>query len=121
MPAELGRLKRRMDWLETLMTVLDSQLRTQGLRIELYLEECEPTTHEDRESKIRDAMGRTTRGSIGSCDCCTSSNSRKVGATSVNMSGVPLRGRLPSQVTVSRLNHCPLADAFTVESVTLTG
>ncbi|MGH3253614.1 MAG: hypothetical protein ACRDOI_46400 [Trebonia sp.] len=57
MPAELGRLKRRMDWLETFVTVLDSQLRTQGLRIELHLEECEPTAHDDRESKVRDAMG----------------------------------------------------------------
>jgi len=57
MPTELGRLKRRLDWLETFVSVLDSQLRTQGLRIELHLEECEPTTHDDRESKIRDAMG----------------------------------------------------------------
>ena len=57
MPTELRRLKRRLDWLETFVSVLDSQLRTQGLRIELHLEECEPTTHDDRESKIRDAMG----------------------------------------------------------------
>ena len=57
MPVELRRLKRRLDWLETFVSVLDSQLRTQGLRIELHLEECEPTAHNDRESKIRDAMG----------------------------------------------------------------
>jgi hypothetical protein len=57
MPAELRRLKRRLDWLETFVSVLDSQLRTQGLRIDLHLEECEPTAHNDREAKIRDAMG----------------------------------------------------------------
>jgi hypothetical protein len=57
MPAELRRLKRRLDWLETFVSVLDSQLRTQGLRIDLHLEECEPAAHNDRESKIRDAMG----------------------------------------------------------------
>ncbi len=57
MPAELRRLKRRLDWLETFVSVLDSQLRTQGLRIELHLEECEPIAQNDRETKIRDAMG----------------------------------------------------------------
>jgi hypothetical protein len=57
MPAELRRLKRRLDWLEAFASVLDSQLRTQGLRIELHLEECEPATRNDRESRIRDAMG----------------------------------------------------------------
>jgi hypothetical protein len=57
MPAEVRRLKRRLDWLETFVNVLDSQLRTQGLRIELHLEECEPAAHNDREGKIRDAMG----------------------------------------------------------------
>jgi hypothetical protein len=57
MPAELRRLKRRLDWLEAFVSALDSQLRTQGLRIDLHLEECEPTAHDDRESKIRDAMG----------------------------------------------------------------
>jgi hypothetical protein len=45
MPAELRRLKRRLDWLEAFVSALDSQLRTQGLRIELHLEECEPTAH----------------------------------------------------------------------------
>jgi hypothetical protein len=57
MPAELRRLKHRLDWLETFVTILDSQLRTQGLRIEIHLEECEPAARNDRESKIRDAMG----------------------------------------------------------------
>ena len=57
MPTELRRLKRRLDWLEAFVSVLDSQLRAQGLRIELHLEECEPNTHDDRESKIRDVMG----------------------------------------------------------------
>ena len=43
-PAELRRLKRRLDGLEVLAGVLDSQSRAQGLRIELYLAECEPTS-----------------------------------------------------------------------------
>ena len=57
MPAELRRFRRRLDWLEAFASVLDSQLRTQGLRIELHLEECDPAAHNDREGKIRDAMG----------------------------------------------------------------
>jgi hypothetical protein len=57
MPAELRHLRRRLDWLEAFASVLDSQLRAQGLRLELHLEECEPTTRNDRESRIRDAMG----------------------------------------------------------------
>ena len=57
MPAELRRLKRRLDWLEAFASALDSQMRTQGLRIELHLEECESAAHNDRESRIRDAMG----------------------------------------------------------------
>lgn len=55
--AELRRLKRRLDWLETFVTVLDTQLRTQGLRIEMHLEECEPGGSSEREAMIRDAMG----------------------------------------------------------------
>ena len=43
-PAELRRPKRRLDRLEVLASVLNSQSRTQGLRIGLYLVESEPTT-----------------------------------------------------------------------------
>src|SRR5580704_448382 len=57
MAAELRRLKRRMDWLETFVTVLDSRMRTVGIRIDLHLEECESHAHKDWESKIRAAMG----------------------------------------------------------------
>jgi hypothetical protein len=57
MPVELRRLRRRLDWLETFVSVLDSQLRTQGLRIELHLEECDPPTHNERESATGEAMG----------------------------------------------------------------
>ncbi|MGH3208107.1 MAG: hypothetical protein ACRDNO_10130 [Trebonia sp.] len=39
----------------------------------------------------------------------------------MKVSGVWFGGRLRSQVTVSRLNHGPSADEFTVESVTATG
>ena len=49
MAAELRRLKRRLDWLETFVTALDSRMRTLGLRIDLHLEECEPGAHNDRE------------------------------------------------------------------------
>lgn len=57
MSAELRHLKRRLDWLEAFVSIVDSQLRTQGVRIVLHLEECEPAAHADREAKIRDAMG----------------------------------------------------------------
>ena len=57
MPAELRHLRRRLDWLEAFASVLDSQLRTQGLRLELHLAECEPAARDERESRIRDAMG----------------------------------------------------------------
>jgi hypothetical protein len=57
MAAELRRLKRRLDWLETFACVLDSRMRTVGIRLDFHLDECEPAAHKDRESKIRDAMG----------------------------------------------------------------
>src|ERR1700730_1229272 len=57
MAAELRRLKRRLDWLETFATVVDSRMRTLGLRVERHWEECEPGAHNDRESKVRAAMG----------------------------------------------------------------
>jgi hypothetical protein len=92
MPAELRHLRRRLDWLEAFASVLDSQLRAQGLRLELHLEECEPTTRNDRESRIRDLRATTgragsatrwdrgTRASTRSRDCCMSSRlARKPG------------------------------------------
>jgi hypothetical protein len=57
LPAELRRIKRRLDWLEALVSIVDSQLRTQGIRIELHMTECEPAVHADKETRIRDAMG----------------------------------------------------------------
>jgi hypothetical protein len=58
MTGELRRLKRRLDWLETFVTVLDTRTRTLGLRVDLHVEECEPSALGDRETAIRDAMGR---------------------------------------------------------------
>jgi hypothetical protein len=43
------------------------------------------------------------------------------GGVSVQVSGVWFGGRSPSQVTFSRLNHGPSADALTAESATATG
>jgi hypothetical protein len=43
------------------------------------------------------------------------------GGSSVKASGVWFGGRLGPQVTVRRLNHGPLAEDFTAESVTATG
>jgi hypothetical protein len=57
MAAELKRLKRRLDWLEAFVTVLDSRMRTLGLRVDLHLEQCDPDASDDRERAIRAAMG----------------------------------------------------------------
>jgi hypothetical protein len=43
------------------------------------------------------------------------------GGVSVKLAGVWFGGRPAAQVTVSRLNHRPAADALTAESVTMTG
>ena len=58
-PAELRRLKRRLDGLGVFASVLDSQSRTQGLRIELYLMECEPTMRNEEPGQ-RIKMDRLT-------------------------------------------------------------
>jgi hypothetical protein len=62
-PAELRGLEHRLDGLEVFASVLDSQSRTQGLRIELYLMECEPTTrNEDPGQRIK--MDRLTHPAV---------------------------------------------------------